>query len=95
MHVFINNPRLISDLQFFLLRAGCTAVKTYSHELEVEISDVPNDEQARREVTLYLVLWQSRKRFSGVEAYVVGGVSPPEPTRPHPGWTRHASFPAF
>ena len=70
LHVFVSNPRLVYDLQFFLRRVGCATIQVHWHELEVEVPGVPDDEQARREVELYLALWQGRK--GDVDAYVVG-----------------------
>ena len=73
MHVFVSNPRLLFDLQFSLRRLGCAVTQSDSHELEVEVHGAPNEEQARREVKLYLALWQGRKHGSDVEAYVLDG----------------------
>ena len=70
MYIFVSNPRLLFDLQFFLRRAGCASIQVHSHELEVEVPGAPSAEQARREVELYLALWGGRK--PDVEAYVVG-----------------------
>jgi len=47
----------------------------HSHELEVEVPGAPNEDQARREVNLYLTLWQVRKRGSDVEVYVMDGTT--------------------
>ena len=75
LHVFLSNPRLLFDLQFFLRRVGCASTQVHSHELEVEVPGAPNEDQARREVNLYLTLWQGRKRGSDVEVYVMDGTT--------------------
>lgn len=71
MHVFISNPRLLFDLQFFLRRVGCVTDHTDSHELEVEIPDAPNEEQAYRELELYVTLWAGRKSAADVDVEIV------------------------
>jgi hypothetical protein len=71
LYVFLDNPRLLFDLQFFLRRIGCATTQVDTHELEVDIPGAPSDEQARREVELYLALWQGRKSVSDVEVSVV------------------------
>ena len=70
MHVYVDNPRLVHDLQFFLRRVGCATIHVHRHELEVEVPGAPSEEQARREVELYLALWAGRKADG--DAYVVG-----------------------
>ena len=70
LHVFVSNPRLLFDLQCFLQRMGCATTHVRSHELEVEVPDAPSQEQAGREVELYLALWEGRKQFADVEAYI-------------------------
>jgi hypothetical protein len=78
LHVFVSNPRLLFDLQFFLRRMGCATIHVHSHELEVEVPGAPSEAQGRREVQLYLALWQGRKQGSDVEVYVVEPRSPVE-----------------
>jgi hypothetical protein len=70
LHVFVSNPRLLFDLQFFLRRLGCATAQVHSHEIEVSVPGAPTEEQARREVSLYLALWQGRKASSGVDVSV-------------------------
>jgi hypothetical protein len=70
LHVFISNPRLVHDLQFFLRRVGCACIQLHWNELEVEVPGAPSQEQGLREVELYLALWLSRK--TDVDAFVVG-----------------------
>ena len=68
LHVFVSNPRLLLDLQFFLRRFGCATTQIQTHGIEVVVPDAPSDEQARREVTVYLEIWRARKVRSGFEA---------------------------
>jgi len=70
LYVFVSNPRLLVDLQFFLRRVGCATDQVDSHLLEVHVRDAPSQEQARREVELYLALWGGRKSKSEVAAQV-------------------------
>jgi hypothetical protein len=70
LHVFITNPRLLLDLQFFLQRVGCAADQVDAHDLEVEIPGAPSEEQAHRELELYLALWQGRKSISDATAHI-------------------------
>jgi hypothetical protein len=69
LHVFISNPRLLRDLQNSLRRAGCIAEQRRSHELEVYVPEAPSEDQARRELNVYLATWQATN--PGVEAYIV------------------------
>jgi len=78
LHVFVSNPRLLFDLQFFLRRMGCATTHVHSHELEVEVLGAPSEAQGRREVQLYLALWEGRKQPADVEVYVVDPRSPVE-----------------
>jgi hypothetical protein len=72
LYVFVSNPRLLFDLQFFLRRVGCAIDQVDSHLLEVHVRDAPSQEQAWREVELYLTLWGGRKSKSDVEVHVRG-----------------------
>jgi hypothetical protein len=74
LHVFISNPQLLFNLQNSLRRAGCVVEQRRSHELEVDVLGAPSEEQARRELNVYLATWQATN--PGVEAYIV------EPPRP-------------
>ena len=80
MHIFVSNARLLYDLQFFLRRVGCASIQVHTHELEVEVLGAPSEEQARREVEVYLALWAGRKRE--VEAYVCARAAPVGPCTP-------------
>jgi hypothetical protein len=69
LHIYISHPALRDDLRAFLEHADCVARECHPHELEVEIPHAPSEEQARRELDIYLASWQAMNR--GVEAYVV------------------------
>jgi hypothetical protein len=70
VHVFITNPRLLLDLQFFLQRIGCAADQVDAHDLEVEVPGAPSAAQAHRELELYLALWQGRKSISDAAVHI-------------------------
>jgi hypothetical protein len=70
VHVFITNPRLLLDLQFFLQRIGCAADQVDAHDLEVEVPGAPSTAQAHRELELYLALWQGRKSISDAAVHI-------------------------
>jgi hypothetical protein len=70
LYVYISNPRLLFDLQFFLWRVGCVTAQIASHELEVQVPGAPSDEQAQREVELYIELWRGRKSFADVDVSI-------------------------
>jgi hypothetical protein len=69
LYVFISNPNLLRDLQFSLQRTDCVAEQRTVHVLEVSVPSAPDEEQAQRELNVYLASWQARHR--GVEAYVI------------------------
>jgi hypothetical protein len=69
VYVFLKDPQLLFGLQDFLRRTGCVAEQRRSDELEVYVPDAPNQEQARREVSVYLASWQAAN--PGAEAYIV------------------------
>jgi hypothetical protein len=69
LRVFLNNPASLRNLQDFLRRAECIAEQCRSDELEVYVPGAPSDEQARRELNVYLATWQANN--PGVEAYIV------------------------
>jgi hypothetical protein len=63
MRIEIDPPELVEDLLETLRRAGCPA-KAIAHDLIEVGSPAPflTDEQARREVGLYLAVWSLRHR---------------------------------
>lgn len=69
MYVFVSDNSSLRSLQRFLRRANCVAEQARAHELEVYVPDAPSERQARRELDVYLTVWQARN--PGVEAYVV------------------------
>lgn len=69
MYVFVSDHASLRSLQDFLRRADCVAEQARAHELEVYVPGAPSERQARRELDIYLTLWQARNL--GVEAYVL------------------------
>ncbi|MGH3052600.1 MAG: hypothetical protein ACRDM8_06525 [Gaiellaceae bacterium] len=59
MHVYIGDSALLPNLQDFLRRAQCVAEQRRAHELEVHLPDVRSEQQARRELDIYLPTWQA------------------------------------
>lgn len=68
MYVFVSDHAALRSLQDFLRRADCVAEQARPHELDVSVPGAPSERQARRELDLYLTVWQVRN--PGVEAYV-------------------------
>jgi hypothetical protein len=60
---------MLPVLEYFLQRAGCVAEQVSPHTLEVSVPSALDQEQARRELNVYLASWQARHR--GFEAYVI------------------------
>ena len=73
MYVLLKDPQLLFGLQDFLRRTGCVAEQRRSGELEVYVPDTPNQEQERREVSVYLASWQAAN--PGAEASIVDEAS--------------------
>jgi hypothetical protein len=59
MRVRVSDAALLGDLQRYLRAAGCTAEQTDEDALDVYVPRAPSDEQARREVDIYLKTWQA------------------------------------
>lgn len=60
---------MLRSLQNLLRQAGCVAEERRAHGLEVFLPDAPSEDQARRELNVYLATWQANN--PGVEAYIV------------------------
>jgi hypothetical protein len=69
LFVFVSASEMLPVLQYFLQRAGCVVEQLGPHTLEVNVPSAPDEEQARRELNVYLASWQARHR--GFEAYVI------------------------
>lgn len=69
MYVYVGDHGSLRSLQGFLRRADCVAEEARAHELEVSVPEAPSERQARREVDIYLAIWQARN--PGVEAYIL------------------------
>jgi len=71
LHVFLSDHAALRGLQEFLRRADCVAEQARAHELDVYVPSAPNERQARRELEIYLTVWQVSN--PGIEAYVIDG----------------------
>jgi hypothetical protein len=69
LNVYVNDPAAIPQLQTHLEAAGCQVGERDSYHLEVRLLRVLSDDQAQREVDVFLATWQTLN--PGVEAYVV------------------------
>jgi hypothetical protein len=59
MRVRASDPSYLRDLERSLLAAECVAEQVGPNELEVSVPGAPNDEQARREILIYLDTWKA------------------------------------
>jgi hypothetical protein len=59
MRVRVSDPALLGDLQRYLRAAQCMVEQSGEDTLDVSIPRAPSDEQARREVAIYLQAWQA------------------------------------
>ena len=69
MHVFVDRPRLLDDLQTFLEGRGFIAARRHGDGLDVSIPCDSDTAQARRVVSVYLTVWQAI--HPGVQASIV------------------------
>lgn len=69
MYVFVSDHAALRSLQDFLRRADCVAEQARGNELDVHVPGAPSERQARRELDVYLTIWQVHN--PGVEAYVL------------------------
>jgi hypothetical protein len=70
MRVRISDAHLLGDLQGFLEAAECRVRKVGPGTLDVTMLRAPSNEQARREIALYLKTWQAMN--PGTHARLVG-----------------------
>jgi hypothetical protein len=69
MRVRISDPALLSDLQRYLRAAECVVEQSDDDALDIYMPRAPSDEQARREVGIYL---QTRQAMNpGARADIV------------------------
>jgi hypothetical protein len=61
MRVRVSDPALLEDLQRYLRAADCVAEQADEDALDVAVPRAPSDDQARREVDIYLKAWQAMK----------------------------------
>lgn len=67
MRVRVSHPDLLGELQRYLRSAECTAELADEDALDVYVPRAPSDEQARREVEIYLKAWQAMNRGARAE----------------------------
>ena len=59
MRVRVSDPALLGDLQRYLRSAECVVEQSDDDALDVSMPRAPSDDQARREVDIYLQTWQA------------------------------------
>ena len=59
MRVRVSDPALVGDLQRYLRAAECVVEQSEDDALDIYVPHAPSDEQARREVAIYLKAWQA------------------------------------
>jgi hypothetical protein len=59
MRIRISDPSYLGDLERSLCAAECAIGQVGPHELEVFVPGAPRDEQARREILIYLDTWKA------------------------------------
>jgi hypothetical protein len=69
LHIIVDRPRLVSDLQEFLQALGFITAHPRGEGLDVSIPGSPDTAQARRVVNVYLAIWQAV--HPGVRASIV------------------------
>lgn len=69
LYIYVDRPRLVSDLQEFLQGRGFIAVSRRGEGLDVSIPSSRDTMQARRVVRVYLTVWQAV--HPGVRASIV------------------------
>jgi hypothetical protein len=69
MRVRVSDPALLGELQRYLRAAECVAEQSDEDALDVYIPRAPSEDQARREVEIYLKAWQAMN--AGARAEIV------------------------
>jgi hypothetical protein len=69
LYIFVDRPRLVTDLQEFLHDVGFIAARRRGDGLEVSIPGSSDTAQAKRVVKVYLTIWQAI--HPGVRAFMV------------------------
>jgi hypothetical protein len=59
MRVRISDPALLGDLQRYLRAAECVVEQSDENALDIYVPQAPSEDQARREVAIYLQTWQA------------------------------------
>jgi hypothetical protein len=69
MRVRVSDSALLGELQRYLRAADCVAEQADEDALDVSIPRAPSEDQARREVDIYLKAWQAMN--AGARAEIV------------------------
>jgi hypothetical protein len=69
LYIYVDKPRLVIDLQEFLLDVGFIAARRRGEGLHVSIPGSSDTAQARRVVRVYVTIWQAI--HPGVQAFMV------------------------
>jgi hypothetical protein len=59
MRVRVSDPALLGHLQRYLRATECVVKKADADELDVTVPRAPSDEQAQREVAIYIQAWRA------------------------------------
>jgi hypothetical protein len=59
MRVRVSDQALLGDLQRYLRATECIVKKADDDELNVSVPRAPSDEQAQREVAIYIQAWRA------------------------------------
>lgn len=59
MRVRVSDPALLGDLQRYLRAAECVVELSGDDALDLSMPRAPSDDQARREVAIYLQAWRA------------------------------------
>jgi hypothetical protein len=69
LHVYISEPSARPTLRDFLERHECVVRERNAYELDIDVTRALSEEQAHRELDVYLATWQAFN--PGIEAYVI------------------------
>jgi hypothetical protein len=59
MRVRVSDPGLTASLEHYLVATECLVQWVNASELDVSMPRAPTDEQARREIAIYLKAWET------------------------------------
>lgn len=70
MRIRVSDPALLDSLQRYLRAADCVAERAGADALDVAVPRAPSDDQARREVDIYIRAWQAMNPGARAELIV-------------------------